>query len=87
MNAVIEMEAPGSCSRGFVRNRIFPTFGNLEGWASMFSLLALLFCACGDANDLSEEIPPGAPVQVVLSVESHPNGWGLTVEQQERVCG
>jgi len=43
------------------------------------SCAPLLVCsACGDPSDLSQDAAPADPVQVELTEESHPDGWGLS---------
>ena len=38
----------------------------------------LLCSACGDPNDLAEDISVKPPEELILTQETHPDGWGLS---------
>jgi hypothetical protein len=41
-------------------------------------LAGLLFIACGDPQDLSEEMSTPPPIEYLLTAENHPDGYGLS---------
>jgi hypothetical protein len=41
-------------------------------------MLGLLCIACGDPNDIAEDISVTPVEELILTQETHPDGWGLT---------
>lgn len=44
----------------------------------VFFVLGVLSTACGDPNDIAEDISVTPTDELILTQESHPDGWGLT---------
>jgi len=44
----------------------------------VFFVLGILCVACGDPNDIAEDISITPLDEFILTQETHPDGWGLT---------
>ena len=73
-----------------LRQGIFPVFPNPEKrteagivvclplWLFICFLPGFLCVACGDPNDIAEDIFVESPEELILTQATHPDGWGLT---------